>query len=476
MTNLLPELSIDVDAHVQKLAGNTYTSKQHYPVELVRLALSRGADRVELTIAANRLEIVDNGRGIAENEWNLLLQLLDGKQRVSAREQAIGALKSPRGIGLLALFSAAPNCIVLENVHGEKGQTILIDRGTVKETSPVCRIASGTRIVLYRSGGSDREKRIVEDLCKAVEKEIILNGKPIAKSPLLSPYLAAAKLKASGEAAGGMVGIPVKGDLCRVWLLDQGIPWFYRVLPPRHGFVFEAALEYRGAGSDAAHSLSNHLAPALTDLYRRLAEQYAALPPAYRERVEELLFNHNRFTGDASLVNRIAPFQLFNSSLRLNLSQVVEKAKAGSLCAVPAEENASRYRPPAAGAAAALVLTRQQLDFLVNQQRIPIRLLSPGKHRKKRAWVRDFLARIRLAPVSVVDRDDLSHDERSFLSGLSAYLQNLTPLLVKGRSLLPAVSTPPLLLINRQHPLTRRAVAAYRKDNRNIEMLAHLFT
>ncbi len=485
-------LSIDADAHLQKLACHNYSSKALYSVELVRLALLRGADRVEVTVKSTRVVILDNGRGIDERQLELLCRSLDPRQSAPAREQAILDLKSPLGIGLLALFSPAPARIQVENVRQKQGKTMLIERGNSREL-PWCGITTGTRLTLFRNSVNinlvNQEKRVLEHYCRAAVGDVFLNGKPIQKKPLLTQSLVSVKLKSTGNAPWrtAALGIPTQGDMCQVWLLDQGIPWFHKILPAWHGFIFEAALE---SDREFSESLLNQFSATLPRLYRWLADRYPTYPPSLQERVEELLFKHNRLTGDVSLVNRFSPFKVCGSAASLSLSQVTSKASSGNLFAIPVGKN-PRSHPPRPGTT--FILTRSQLDFLINQHRLPLTVLSPHKGKSSllgrlyspaKKW-RDFFSRFRFRAPAILEENSLTQAERAFINGLFIYLsstrghyplpgQGIEPKMVSARGFYPSLFTPPLLLIRREHPLIKKAVRAYQADTRNIEMIAPL--
>ena len=120
-------LSIDVEAHLQKIATHTFGSRHHYPVELVRLALSRGANRVQVTIKPTKLEILDDGKGIDKKDLAGLQIILDRKRGAQEREQAILKFKTARGIGLLVLFAPGPQKIVNVTVEPQVSNQLTTD-------------------------------------------------------------------------------------------------------------------------------------------------------------------------------------------------------------------------------------------------------------------------------------------------------------------------------------------------------------
>jgi hypothetical protein len=485
-------LSIDVDAHLQKLAAHTFGSRAHYPVELVRLALSRGAERVELTIKPDRVEIHDDGRGIETNQLFSLYRLVTPNGNAAERERAIESLKTHRGIGLLAIFSPAPQQVVIENVSGSEKKSILIKGGALLESAS-CGIDSGTRIFIYRNSGEvKKEKEILQDYCRAVPKDIILNGKVLEKMPVLTPPpIVALKLDGSQGVGAGQIGIPIKGDLCKILFLDQGIPYFHTTLRPWKGFVFSIAVEYPG---DLTGSFLNRLTEPLSRLYYRLAQRYPTYPESYRARVEELLFKHNRLGGEHRIVNAFSPFKVVNSPLSLSLSQVSVKASREVLYAIPETENPARCDTRDG---TTLLLSRNQVDFLVNFHRLPLHFLTPVKYHKRPLLIfRRGIEKLKTG-ISLLltmgrktrDHNELTGDEKNFVKALTGYLSargiknakllpglEIETVFINGRGIDPGVFKDHLLLINRGHPLVRRAIHAYRLDPRSIELAAAIFS
>lgn len=519
-------LSIDVDAHLKKLAANTFGSKYHYPVELVRLSLQRGADLVEVKLKPDRVEIRDNGRGITKKELELLRELPAPNRPVRERELAIESLKIPPGIGLLAIFSPAYSRILIENATGEDKRTLLIEGRKVKESSS-CSLESGTRIAIFRKGDNiNKEKSILLDYCRAVPEEIILNGKALEKKHLLTPppmvslripcesmlkkqtfssilsgkefpvpsWAAGAtrtlKLEASPHIGDGVVGVPLKGDLCKIWLLDQGIPYYHTSIRPYKGFIFSAAVEFQG---EVNKDLLNRLTEPVTRLYYWMAQRYEGYPESYRERVEELLFKHYRVSADNKMINCFSPFKVLNSPARLSLSQVTRKAAAGVLYAVPENENTKRYDT---GGAVTLSLSRNQVDFLINHLGIPLSFHAPVKHRHHYSGIfhklikklKYIISRMLTAGKKIIDSSELNPEEAPFIDDVGRYLSarstefdgllpgiEIETAIINARGLNPGVMKPPLLLINRKHPLVRKAIRAHQQDPRSIEFAVYLF-
>ena len=109
-------LSIDVDAHLKKLAGHTYKSPLHYPVELVRSALRRGADRIRIRLDKRHVRIRDNGAGIPLKQIDALADILEADLDPDRRERAILNLQREEGLGLLAILTPTPRRLRIETL------------------------------------------------------------------------------------------------------------------------------------------------------------------------------------------------------------------------------------------------------------------------------------------------------------------------------------------------------------------------
>ena len=112
-------LDIDVDAELRKLCERSFRSPQHYPVELVRSALARGARRVLVEIKRDRVVVDDDGEGLRRAQRDALSVLLDRRASASARQAAVPELERPVGLGLLASLAPAPRLVIIESAGGD---------------------------------------------------------------------------------------------------------------------------------------------------------------------------------------------------------------------------------------------------------------------------------------------------------------------------------------------------------------------
>ncbi|MBN2346457.1 MAG: hypothetical protein JXO51_08695, partial [Candidatus Aminicenantes bacterium] len=310
--------SVDADAHLSKLAEAMFPTSAQLPVELVRSALKREARSVHVEIRRRRLTVLDDGSGIAAAQWQALARAFDSGCDVVEREKAIAVLQGSArpGIGLLAAFVPGASAIRIANGGSAPLQVMLVSGSRVRlgERSPR---EIGTRVEITRRGGEVAlEKRLIRELCAAVGAEIVLNGRPIEKHPPLKRSLGRLGVDLGPEHPPALVAVPLQGDICRVWLLDQGIPWQVVTRPAFRGLVFEVAME---SAAPPAEPLFEALAGAAGRLYQWLAENHHSFPEKFQERIEDLLFRKTRWAGDLQLLSAFAPFRLWRSRRRLNL-------------------------------------------------------------------------------------------------------------------------------------------------------------
>ena len=493
--------SIDVEAHLQKLAENSYRSPAHFPVELVRSALRRKANRVEITIGRDAVTIMDDGCGIDPESWRRLLIIFDDQRPAPEREAAIVAFQDPQGIGLLSMFSRRPERVLVRNVHKGENRGLVFEHGRAKEMSSSL-LEQGTLLTVFRRGDQQAEEcRTLREYCRWADREIILNGQGVPKLIAIPGALVCQRvnlpLSGTPSGANAMVAIPRLGELSRIWLLEQGIPWQQRALPPVKGLVLMAAVESAG-GCDAA--MLAGLASCAEELYRWLARRYREYPADVRDRVEELLFGHHRLTGDDRLLEHFAPFLPVGSQVGLTAAEIRQMTVNETVWAIRRQDESSLRRPPSR---TVLALSRRQADFLLNRLELPIRFLSrsaapvaakslaglrQGMINQWRRLVGRRLANSR----RIIDNDQLDPEEKELWQLLLEHLRSQVawqPQWLTGKNIgcrmvespwwIGAAAVEGLenslqIVLNRRHRLIRQAVTAVAQDRSNIELLAAL--
>lgn len=495
MSNLF---SIDVEAHLKKAASYTFGSSAHYPVELVRAALRRGASQVDVHIAQDRLQVIDNGRGLDAADIKTLIILMDPKEPEALKEEAVESIQTHEGMGLLAIFASNPREILVENNTSSSKLQLYSKKNLFKKSGSIqtssARGTGGTRITLMGMHREiDREKQLLEAFCRSVRQDVRLNHRSLGGQPFLSGQMAVMELSPlkSISVSFGQVGIPVTGRTCHFRFLDQGIPWHHFSLPPQKGFIFDVSVETTGG---MTKDLVDYLVQYAFRLYQWLGQRYTTAEPVHRDRIEELLFTHCRLTKDDSLISQFAPFSLFNSRRSLSLRQVKEKAARGLLYAVPGYKDRLRYNT---AHKTVLSLTREQADLLINHLNIPIIFLNPVANRVnpiltfwyalKRGFKR-FILNLLPGPKKVLESNRLTKGQQLFTATLTGYLDGQSEfslyyrpgvevLLIPSRGPYPSLTLKKnkrKLFIRCDHPLVQKAIRAVQTDPRDIEIFAPL--
>jgi hypothetical protein len=485
-------LTVDADAHLQKLAACMFPTPAQLPVELVRSALRRGAASVVVEVRPGRLFIADDGAGIPSSQWQDLASTLESSRSAVDREKAIESLQSAArpGIGLLAVFVPGAESIVIENSNRNASMAMRFAAGHVRQ--PVAGSqATGTSITISRRRVSAAvEIKLLRELCSAVKQEISLNGRKIEKKALLRSPLVQQEIESGWDGVRVSVAVPARGDICRVWLLDQGIPWQLITRPPCHGMVFEAAMETAAMPPEEAFDM---LAGVADRLYHWLAGHYLSFPDPYQERIEELIFKKTRQVGDLQLSSAFTPFRLWRSGQRLGLEEVRRKAERHVLYALPLASDPDLFLDPHQEA---LRLTPLQKDFLINHLGLPLVIPAApmgtqGKIARGFAFVSRkvsrFMERLPRRRIRVLAAEETSAAERSLCRALEdfwlhrhgrgqapASSLSLTVVMSAGRGLHPAVwrraAGLNTLHIRRRHPLAVMAARAIARDRANAEL------
>ncbi|HLP60669.1 MAG TPA: hypothetical protein VK186_17635, partial [Candidatus Deferrimicrobium sp.] len=490
--------SIDVEAHLKKAASHTFGSSSHYPVELVRAALRRGAGEIDIRVSRSFVQVSDNGPGLDEEALKTLICLLDPAQTTALKEEAVQMLQNRSYFGLLAIFAPAPRKILVENASDREKIAIVFEKGSLKKSNSR-NIKIGTRITLFGATGRSPalEKHILGVYCRPVQMNIRLNNRLISRGPLLElpELLASLNISGSKYISRGIMGIPRSGDICRLRLLDQGIPYRYVTFPPHKGFIFDAAVEYIGMNTETANGeitgeFLDHLAEYAFQLYQWMCRNHASASVPLQVRMEELIFDHHRFLHtpshshrkvSKSLLEHFAPFKVWGDSQALSLPEIKKRGRKSPVFAVPRHKEHLRYNTLGK---TVLSLTREQADLLVNLEKLPITFLAPVYRKEnrlpvffyslKKGWKRilfnhfGFLFRMG----KVLRFDELTPGEQLFMKTVNEYLaghgegNTIEAMMVSSRGPFPSIPAQPLL-IRREHPLVRKAVEAVQADPRN---------
>jgi len=445
--------SIDVQAHLDLVAQHTFSSAAYFPLEMVRAALRRGAQRVELRISSRGLYLRDDSRGMSVQELEMLRCLLNPDVSAFAREETIIKLQQPEHHGLLALFTAQAKGITINNPGNGSGLSLSWINGRLHQRAAEAPADFSVQ-VLTKPRNSAQEMRLLRYCCRSVTCDIRLNGRKISGHFFFKTCLAKKALTLPGGGSGEL-SVRRSGYVCRLWLLDQGIPYKHISVQPTTGYIFDAACEYHGT---VTHGFLYRLAETARDLYTLLTASRDHAPPVQR-RIDALLLQYYRITGQFQDFPNHRPFRLPQGPS--SLADVISAAKK-PLYAMVSER-------PGQGRAGA-VFTAKQADFLINRvglaivvnagdttaARLPARL-------RLRKWGRHVRSGICSLVYSLIKgRETGSAAEKRFLSQLHAHLRTMeSPLRV---SFCSAWGMGPVLRCLKQAPGGRRRLQLCRSN------------
>jgi hypothetical protein len=488
-------LSIDIEALITKIAGRSFRSPHHYPVELVRSALARGARSVDVTIGRSRVEVRDDGPPLAADVLENLERVFDSRIDAPERQEALAGFESEQGIGILAAFAPSPREVCVETGAGKESGTRLVFRSGAGPRREKSGALSGTVVRVLRTGSDPgREAQTLVDYCKYAGARIMLNGSLISRHHAGGQAMASTDLRNLEGADGATLWIPVIGDLCRVWMLDHGVRWNQAVFAPPSGFVYEASVECPGR---LPEGFSGRAREAAAGLYRTMAGQVEDMPPDRKERAQELLFLHYVQTREIVFLGDVKLFPVLGAGPCLSLKEIGALSSEGLVYALRADDDPGRYdtRSPTV-----LVLTPAQWEFLVEHAHVPLSKPVPTPSadpwparlgRRLRAAADAAVSRFRLGLLRPVEKRDLSEGETLLLDMISKELESgrfRMPGLDRGESVKVLVSNTGgkapgrlishrgerVLALFRRSPVLRKASRAVKKDPANIAMVLSL--
>jgi len=485
-------LGVDVDAEIQKLCARSFRSPHHYPVEIVRSALARGARRVTVEVGRRQLVVDDDGAGLDHAGQEALAVVLDRGRDEEARQEALRKLESPKRFGILAALAPSPSRVVLDTAGDGDGAQVVVTRGQEVTLRRAGR-THGTRVAVRRRGSPRLEREILAELCRYARAEIWVDGVLVSRKQASGGALAQDALPQHGPVQGGWVAVPREGDLCRIWQLAHGVRRHQWALRPVKGLVFEVVVECQ---DDLPDDFLARAYASAQRLYAELTANHARLDPSSRRRVEELCFLGYRLAGDESLLRGFAPFQVVGAGGGLQLDELHAMARNGPLLALHREEDPARYQ---LGVGPVLSLDRAQWDFLVDQAGLALVPPLPRPRRRSSlerllSWLRRrfsparaLRARAAIKPVAAAALDPA---ERSILIAVEEALSDARfelpataptgirqAVMCQQRRRRPAIvgkprgNDQPVLALSRHHPQVLQAVRAYASEPRNLYLI-----
>ncbi len=434
MTSPRDILSVDVESLIRKRAAYTFRSPHHYPVELVRDAARRGARTVTIRLTGTHLELEDDGQPHDASDLRALATLMDPTAPAAERLAALDIFEVRRGLGLLAAFAPTPSMVRCERpVPGPGVLEVRTGVGPILlEKAGPCAGTGTNRLVLARKGYPAEERRVLAEWCQHSSMGVIVNEVAVGGMEP-APHLGLAQVHSEDRAGSGRLWLPVRGEACRIRLLDHGIQWRMATYGPDHGLLYEAAVE--SPEVPPAH-LRRHLRSVALDVYAAAIAARETLPPSARDRLDELVFLHHRQTGSLDFMGSYAPFRVAGANAHRTLDDLRGLAARGPLEALPEDALLERF---ATEDGEVLLLTPRQWEYLEEHAGIP--LVPPPRRARHRGAVGRAIgdlgraARAALGalhsqrPISRANMDD----------GEAALVDSLAAALRKGRCYLPGL-------------------------------------
>ncbi len=417
--------SFDLWSYLKKSALYTLRSPLLYPVELMRMAVARGASQIRIHIGKEKFEIYDNGPGIDTQELMKIKEVMDNNTAFKVRRSHINDLRAGQATGNLALFAPGFKSITIEN-RNISGKIRLTIRNSETELSDQTDLAAGTKIIIHRhSSNTAEEIEILKSSSRWAKTDIILNGKAIGKELTIPGTLVSMKMLNAEKEFLGYCGIPETDEMCRIWFMKDQIVTGKKVIPPYRGFIFYAAVETE----DESDFEISKLIPGVKRLYRYIANNYHSVSFEQKKRIEQLLFFHFRESGEREFIDLFSPFMLCFSKEKISYSDV---EKIGEKRIIYAVRTADSGRVRAGKSSPEVLrLSPLQSDFLINRMGMKVVFIDPHKQRPElkiriRMFMNNmrdmFLLNLSSIPGRSVDPELLWKEEIGMLNILNGYL------------------------------------------------------
>ena len=353
--------SVDSGAHLRKISGFHHHQPGGFLLDLIRVALRRGAKRIRIDLTPGCLRISDNAP-VPNRETLAALQDLAGPGiSETHRERLIHELLSPPGIGWLAVFTPQPRQVTVQLRRGTDCRHFAIFPGARAAENQACALPAAMNTMV-----SILEPRLspppsvewVRQSCRAAPAVIEINGNTVQPNHLLPDTFLARRLPYGQARASAVLAVPATGETCRLVFTDRGIPWEELNLPPREGLVFHLQVEHLNPPEPGF--ISQWL-PGARRLYALAAAEFAHLSPDNQRRMEELFFLLHRRTGDDRLFRHAPIFPQLGRAGHTSLAELETRGKRGCIY-FRLQHNSTPY--PKNRSEPVLLLASRQLDFL----------------------------------------------------------------------------------------------------------------
>lgn len=391
-------LSVDFAAQLRKTLSHSHAFPQQYVVELVRWCVAQGATRLQFSLSSRELTLKWEGGEAPCRDLESLSLLMGPDHAWEVREAALESFHAIPGLGLLAVWACLPSLVLmhLQTADGPISLEYAPGRFVLQPRPRVAADSTGVRSIrIERKSDYKAEVEALREYCRFAPATITVNGAEITVGTLPPEGLVGFGLRGDEGHGFGLLWVPRKGDLCRLVLLRHGVRWkMVATATHRKGLVYEGAVQTEGVTSSLMHTLDG----AAKKLYARLAQSVDGMTDPERARVEHLLLNYARISGDTRLLEQANLFPKADGSCRVSLEQLREWVSHGSVAAV--SKGYSKGSKSPAVAVNLVRLSDNQASFL-REMGVDIPLFQPRSLRrdgsglrKARDWATAVLGRL----------------------------------------------------------------------------------
>jgi hypothetical protein len=477
--------SIDLDEKISKITRNRYTEDNFFIIELIRTALIRGAEKIEITVTGKKLTIKDNGNGIKDRGILFLSNIFNRELSILKRESVIESFLKKTGIGLLSIFTSPYNTIQLKNTQNSYEDELIFENSNCKYRREKGKFLAKTLIIinLVKEIKLNDIQKITQKYCSHLEESIYVNNSILPSKPLLDDCFVRLKLSSNSNQVMGTLGIPLRNNYCSIKLLHKNIPWDQKLFDPYNGLVFTAAVESK---KESYEEIIHYLSEKVFELYKYVADKYSKYPPPIRERIEELIFNFVRKTGNEYFLDNFPVFKILDAK-PVN-SNYIKTISFKEPIFFIYEDQKKKLKTNLL----LLVINKKQADFLINYLGLNLKPYQEdyksglfnlfkliGFIRKIFLFLQKFLEG-KITPLKTT-----TQQEEFFIKILQKYLEenkfyNLNPeiLLIKNRFGNPILTTQDgnikKIYIKRYNKIIKNLITAVNMNKENITIITPL--
>ncbi len=478
--------SIDVASEVRKLCGEQFASDADRLAQIVRVLITHGATSIRVDSRRARTTIFAEGAVLPLAVLDPLRVLRDPDVPATARHKALAQYEQ-RG-GSVHLVFAGETTLLLESA----GQRLSLSPGSAQLSA--CSERNGTFVQLDRRIAEYDYKSFAK-LCRFAVLPIEVQKKRVSFGRRLPDALCWDAFE--GDDYDGVVGLPVKEEICRTVFLCCEIVCreTYGVSP--NGFAHTAVVHDRQArlpNQVRREVLSKKLRQHRISLYQELARKLPKLSPRARRKATELLVMRAERSGDLSVLAQVPVFECLGGAV-VAPEELQKHTVDGVLWAI--ESGRSQTWRHSAVKGRVFVLTKRERSLI--EKHMGFSCSEPPLQAQEALWVHKLRTHFRPAFVELwalvmgrvfcslpVDRQQLSADEQQLLSamrkelksgryvlkGVAPGVSKETRVALAKRAMLPArcyrIDRKKTLLLPRDHALVRRAVMAIKRDARAV--------